>query len=322
MNSPLIQCENLRVTFSLPTGDADAVRGVSFSLNETETLGIVGESGCGKTMTALSLLRLIPQPPARISEGRILFKETDLLGCSEKEIRMIRGGSISMIFQDPMTSLNPLFTCRDQIRETILLHTSSSPAQADHAIESMLGEVGISDPARTADSYPHQLSGGMRQRVMIAMALVCHPRLLIADEPTTALDVTVQAKILDLLHTLQEEKRMSMLLITHNLGIVGDIADSVLVMYAGEIMEYAACSTLFASPKHPYTCNLLETLPSIDSRKDRLTVIPGEVPTLGNFPTGCPFHPRCNRAMERCKNEHPQLYHVSPGHDVRCFLYG
>jgi len=321
MNKPLISCENLRVTFSLPDGNADAVRGVSFSINETETLGIVGESGCGKTMTALSLLRLIPNPPGKISGGKILFNDTDLVSCPEKQIRSIRGGAISMIFQDPMTSLNPLFTCRNQIRESIFQHTTLSTSEADERINTTLSEVGIPDPHRTANSYPHQLSGGMRQRVMIAMALVCGPKLLIADEPTTALDVTVQAKILDLLHTLQEEKKMSMLLITHNLGIVGDIADNVLVMYAGEVMEYAPVATLFDRPLHPYTINLLETIPSIESKKELLTVIPGEVPTLSNFPAGCPFHPRCSKAFSRCTTEHPDLTTISADHQVRCFLY-
>lgn len=321
MENQLLTCNNLHVTFKLPTGSADAVRGVSFSLAPTETLGIVGESGCGKTMTALAMMRLVPEPPGKISAGEIWFNGINLLSLSERQMRDIRGGSISMIFQDPMTSLNPLYTCKNQIREALLLHSSATVQEADEKIEAMLGEVGISDVKRTADSYPHQLSGGMRQRVMIAMALVCHPKLLIADEPTTALDVTVQAKILDLLHDLQNSKNMSMLLITHNLGIVGDIADNVLVMYAGEVMEYAPVRTLFDNPLHPYTKNLLATLPSIDSRKSRLTVIPGEVPTLSTFPQGCPFHPRCSSALPKCKTEKPQLLTPEAGHQTRCFLY-
>ncbi len=272
-------------------------------------------------MTALSLMRLIPSPPAMIDKGEILFEERDLLKLSEKEMRQIRGGKISMIFQDPMTSLNPVFTCGYQIKENLLQHRVCAPKDADELISRTLAEVGITDPARIASNYPHQLSGGMRQRVMIAMALACSPRLLIADEPTTALDVTVQARILDLLHHLQETKSMSMVLITHNLGLVGDIAHDVLVMYAGEVMEKASTVDLFREPAHPYTRSLLETIPQIGNKKQRLAVIPGEVPTLNNIPGGCPFHPRCKHARDRCKNEHPGLYSLSNNHQVRCFLY-
>ena len=299
----------------------EAVRGVSFSLDEKETLGIVGESGCGKTITALSVMRLIPEPPGKITSGSIQFITTDLLTASPQQIRSIRGGRISMIFQDPMTSLNPVYTCRYQIKEVITEHTITPASNADNLTEKILHEVGIPDPKRIADSYPHQLSGGMRQRVMIAMALVGNPQLLIADEPTTALDVTVQAKILDLLHELQQKKQMSMMLITHNLGIVGDIAHKVMVMYAGEVMEYAPVRSLFNNPLHPYTINLLETIPTIDTRKKHLKVIPGEVPTLTNIPAGCPFHPRCDRKMERCTIEHPRLYSIGSTHQARCFLY-
>ncbi len=322
MTHPLLSCSDLHVTFTLPAGEsAEAVRGISFSLEDRETLGIVGESGCGKTMTALAVMRLIPDPPGKISSGRITFEDTDLFSLSENRMRAVRGGRISMIFQDPMTSLNPVYTCRSQIKEAIVQHHITPASDADSLIESILAEVGIPDPKRTADSYPHQLSGGMRQRVMIAMALVCNPRLLIADEPTTALDVTVQARILDLLLDLQNRKRMSMILITHNLGIVGDIAHKVMVMYTGEVMEYAPVRSLFDHPLHPYTVNLLETLPAVDARRERLTVIPGEVPTLRNVPGGCPFHPRCNRAMERCSSEHPALSTPKANHQVRCFLY-
>ena len=272
-------------------------------------------------MTALAIMPLVPDPPGKITAGSVLFDGRDLMSLPDQQIRDIRGGRISMIFQDPMTSLNPVFTCRSQIRETILQHKTASASDADRLLETMLSEVGIPEPKRTADSYPHQLSGGMRQRVMIAMALVCGPRLLIADEHTTALDVTVQAKILDLLHDLQERKKMSMMLITHNLGIVGDIADHVMVMYAGEVMEYTAVHELFEEPLHPYTVNLLATIPGIDARKKRLTVIPGEVPTLRNIPAGCPFHPRCDRCFDRCRSEHPPLTTPAPGHQVRCFLY-
>lgn len=266
-------------------------------------------------------MRLIPSPPAMIDKGEIFFEERDLLKISEKEMRQIRGGKISMIFQDPMTSLNPVFTCGYQIKENLLQHKICAPKDADELISRTLSEVGITDSARIASNYPHQLSGGMRQRVMIAMALVCSPRLLIADEPTTALDVTVQARILDLLHHLQETKSMSMVLITHNLGLVGDIAHDVLVMYAGEVMEKASTVDLFKEPAHPYTTSLLETIPQIGNKKQRLAVIPGEVPTLKNIPGGCPFHPRCKHASDRCKNEHPGLYSLSNNHKVRCFLY-
>ncbi len=317
----LLACERVRVSIKLPHGMADAVRGVSFSLGPTDTLGIVGESGCGKTMTALAVMRLVPDPPGKISGGEIFFEGTDILKVSEPKMRSLRGGRISMIFQDPMTSLNPVFTCGHQIREVILEHRIVPLSQAGKLTESILAEVGIPDPKRTAESYPHQLSGGMRQRVMIAMALVGNPSLLIADEPTTALDVTVQAKILDLLHDLQERKGMGMMLITHNLGIIGDIAQNVMVMYAGEVMEYAPVRRLFDAPMHPYTVNLLETIPTIDSRKKSLTVIPGEVPTLYRIPGGCPFHPRCGRAMKRCASERPSLVAVDPSHHARCFLY-
>ncbi len=321
MESPLLSCEDLHIAFSQPDGRvAEAVRGVSFTVNENETLGIVGESGCGKTMTALAVMRLVPEPAGKIISGKIRFKDIELLSLPEKQMRSVRGGSIAMIFQDPMTSLNPLYTCRTQIREAILEH-GRAKEDADTVIESILAEVGIPEPKRTADSYPHQLSGGMQQRVMIAMALVCNPSLLIADEPTTALDVTVQARILDLLDSLKESKGTSLMLITHNLGIVGDIADRVMVMYAGEIMECAKTEDLFDGPMHPYSSSLLETVPSVTSRKKRLTVIPGEVPTPLNIPQGCPFHPRCDRAFQRCRTEHPDLYKTADGRLVRCFLY-
>ncbi|MBN1757074.1 MAG: ABC transporter ATP-binding protein [Chitinispirillaceae bacterium] len=321
MSSSLLTCNDLHVGFTLENEFVEAVRGVTFSIDEQATLGIVGESGCGKSMTALALMRLVPEPPGKISGGRIRFRETDLLALPPQQIRMIRGKEISMIFQDPMTSLNPVYTCRHQIKEVILQHGITPVDQADGLIESILAEVGIPEPKRTADSYPHQLSGGMRQRVMIAMALVGNPALLIADEPTTALDVTVQSKILDLLLDLQEKKRMSMLLITHNLGIVGDIAHDVMVMYAGMVMEYAPSTVLFDEPLHPYTVNLLETLPGIDTRKERLTIIPGEVPTLRNIPSGCPFHPRCSRSMPRCAIDSPPLLDRGNSHTVRCLLY-
>ncbi|NLE01981.1 MAG: ABC transporter ATP-binding protein, partial [Fibrobacter sp.] len=316
-----LSCSDLHVSFNLHGTISKAVRGVSFDIEQQRTLGIVGESGCGKSMTALSIMRLIPHPPAQIDKGEIIFENQDLLKLPEKQIRKIRGGRISMIFQDPMTSLNPVFTCGFQIIEAVKQHRSLSNTQITELCHKILLEVGISDPSRTLSSYPHQLSGGMRQRVMIAMALICSPSLLIADEPTTALDVTVQARILDLLLDLQSKKSMSMILITHNLGIVGDIAHDVLVMYAGEIMEFATTEKLFESPAHPYTKNLLQTIPHIDKKSDRLTVIPGEVPTIQNIPPGCPFHPRCSYASTRCRKEHPDLYTSENGNKVRCFLY-
>lgn len=298
-----------------------AVRGLSFSLEEKTTLGIVGESGCGKSLTALSIMRLIPAPYGFIEKGEIHFYDSNLTALPEKEMRTIRGGSISLIFQDPMTSLNPVFTCGIQIQESIHTHLSVSKSTSLDMTHHILKEVGIADTERVVSSYPHQLSGGMRQRVMIAMALVCSPKLLIADEPTTALDVTVQAKILDLLHTLQQSKHMSMIMITHNLGIVGDIAHNVMVMYAGLLMEYASVKELFDSPLHPYTVNLLETIPQLYGKKQRLNVIPGDVPTLSSIPGGCPFHPRCNRCMDRCRTSEPPVFTTAENHQVRCFLY-
>lgn len=319
--STCLSCKDLHVSFKFPDYSAKAVRGVSFDIPDKKTIGIVGESGCGKTMTALSLLRLIPEPHGHIDQGTIFFEQKDILTLNQAELRAVRGGKISMIFQDPMSSLNPLYTCGHQIREIIEQHLTIQKKEISEQILHLFNEVGITDPERTFFSYPHQLSGGMRQRVMIAMALSCGPRLLIADEPTTALDVTVQAKILDLLYSLQNKKNMSMIMITHNLGIVADIAHQVIVMYGGEIMEFASVRALFESPEHPYTKSLLDTIPNIDNKKSRLSVIPGEVPTLRNTPSGCPFHPRCKKVMERCKCNHPPLYNLEENHSVRCFLY-
>jgi peptide/nickel transport system ATP-binding protein len=319
--STCLSCNDLHVSFKFPDYSAKAVRGVSFDIPDQKTIGIVGESGCGKTMTALSLLRLIPEPHGKIDQGTIFFEQKDILKLNQTELRAVRGGKISMIFQDPMSSLNPLYTCGHQIREMVLHHLSVPKKEIPERIQQLFSEVGIADPQRTFFSYPHQLSGGMRQRVMIAMALSCGPRLLIADEPTTALDVTVQAKILDLLYSLQNTKNMSMIMITHNLGIVADIAHQVMVMYGGEVMEFSSVKDLFDSPAHPYTKSLLDTIPHIDNKKNRLAVIPGEVPTLRNTPSGCPFHPRCKQVMDRCKSEHPSIYTLGHDHSVRCFLY-
>ncbi|MDR0307156.1 MAG: ABC transporter ATP-binding protein [Chitinispirillales bacterium] len=313
---------NLEVTFSIQKQKARAVRGVSFELGNTRTLGIVGESGCGKSITALSIMRLIPSPPGKIEAGEVHFEQKNLLSLPERQMRSIRGKRISMIFQDPMTSLNPVFTCGNQIAEALRLHKGMSRDEAAAFGMELLSEVGITEPLRAWSSYPHQLSGGMRQRIMIAMALSCSPRLLIADEPTTALDVTVQAKLLELLKKLQDTKDMSMILITHNLGIVAGMAHDVIVMYAGEVMESAAARELFDSPLHPYTVCLLKTIPAVERREERLTVIPGSVPTLLDIPDGCPFHPRCPQAVERCKKEHPPLHNVNGSKRlVRCHLY-
>jgi oligopeptide/dipeptide ABC transporter ATP-binding protein len=295
---------------------------VSLEVGERKTLGIVGESGCGKSVTALSVMRLVPAPPAQIESGQIFFEGEELLSLSEKRMRQIRGQKISMVFQDPMTSLNPVFTCGSQVAESLVLHKGMGKKDAADFCMNIFLEVGITEPKRVYSSYPHQLSGGMRQRVMIAMALVCGPKLLIADEPTTALDVTVQAKILELLKKLQDTKDMSMMLITHNLGIVSGMAQDVIVMYAGEVMESAPSKALFDSPLHPYTDCLLKTIPSIEKKCDRLTVIPGSVPTPSEIPDGCPFHPRCPRVMDRCKKDHPALHKAgNVNHHVRCHLY-
>jgi len=309
------------VSFYQDEGVGRAVSGLSFEVLQTKSLGIVGESGCGKSVTALSLMRLVPEPPGRITQGEIFFEGKNILALSLKEMHSLRGNKMSMIFQDPMTSLNPVYTCGHQIAETVVFHQKASAKQANDRACEMLDKVGIPHPLAVAKSYPHQLSGGMRQRVMIAMALACTPALLIADEPTTALDVTVQAKILDLLLSLQQEMNMSMIMITHDLGVVADIAHDVLVMYAGEAMEYTSTQQLFADPMHPYTQGLLATIPDIDKKESRLKVIPGEVPSPLSIPSGCPFHPRCDRKMPRCVTEHPGFYEVQSHHFVRCFLY-
>ncbi|MFP4014579.1 MAG: ABC transporter ATP-binding protein [Chitinispirillaceae bacterium] len=319
--STCIACKDLHISFSIQKETAKAVSGVSFELNDKETLGIVGESGCGKSVTALSIMRLIPTPPGKIESGQIHFEDKELLRLPEREMRRIRGQRISMIFQDPMTSLNPVFTCGNQIDEVLRLHKGMTKTEsADHS-RHLLSEVGIADPLRAYSSYPHQLSGGMRQRVMIAMALACSPRLLIADEPTTALDVTVQARLLELMRKLQDTKDMSMILITHNLGIVADMAHKILVMYAGEVMESATAEEIFDSPGHPYTQCLLDTIPLLGKKKERLTVIPGDVPTPLQIPSGCPFHPRCPKVFDRCRQDHPELNSMSENHLVRCHLY-
>jgi oligopeptide/dipeptide ABC transporter ATP-binding protein len=315
---PLLSVRNLRTEFSGEDGRFAAVEDVSFDLDEGEVIGIVGESGSGKSVTALSILRLIPEPPGRIAEGRILFDGQDLLELSERRMRRIRGSRISMIFQEPMTSLNPVFTIGDQIVETIRFHERvGRRAARDRAVE-ILDRVGIALPAQRLDEYPHQLSGGMRQRAMIAIALSCNPSLLLADEPTTALDVTIQAQILDLLRELQEEFRMAVVLITHDLGVVAQHVDRVMVMYAGRVVEEAAVEDLFARPSHPYTEGLLKSIPSLEEEHERLDAIPGMVPSPFALPPGCRFAPRCPYAREACTIADPPLIEAGAGHRAAC----
>jgi peptide/nickel transport system ATP-binding protein len=321
-NHFFLKIRNLHTYFFTDDGVAKAVDGVDLELEEGGTLGVVGESGCGKSVTALSIMRLIPEPPGKIVQGEILFNGTDLLTFAEEDMRKIRGRSISMIFQEPMTSLNPVFQVGDQISEVLRLHEGLSRKEAwDRSIE-MLKLVGIPSPERRVAEYPHQLSGGMRQRTMIAMALACNPKLMIADEPTTALDVTIQAQILELINRLQQEKGMSVILITHNLGVIAETARKVAVMYAGRIVEYAAVDLLFGDPKHPYTQGLLKSIPRLDEehgRKQKLETIPGLVPSLLDLPSGCKFSNRCQYVFDRCKEE-PRLIEADRGHFVRCWL--
>ncbi|MGD0277496.1 MAG: ABC transporter ATP-binding protein [Syntrophales bacterium] len=304
-------------------GIVRAVDGVSFSLQAGETMGIVGESGCGKTVLALSIIHLIPQPPGKIVSGCIIFKGRNLVKFDDAELRDIRGKEISMIFQEPMTALNPVFRIGDQIAEVYRLHQNLSSREAlQRAVES-LREVGLPAPEKRVLDYPHQLSGGMRQRVMLAMAMACKPALMLADEPTTALDVTIQAQILELMDTLKQQSGMSILLITHDLGVVAEAAQTVGVMYAGTIVEYTSVYDLFREPLHPYTIGLMEAVPRIRPRNGtyRLTAIPGSVPTLTSIPTTCRFQDRCGRAMEICRRQEPQMKEARPLHQVKCWLY-
>jgi oligopeptide/dipeptide ABC transporter ATP-binding protein len=319
----LLSIQDLRTYFYTDLGLIRAVDGISFSMGFGETIGIVGESGCGKSVTARSIMRLIPQPPGKIESGEIYFEGENLLDLSSAEMRKIRGNKISMIFQDPMTSLNPVFKIGKQISEAIKLHQRVSQKEAIEKSIEMLQKVGIPSPAKRVVDYPHQLSGGMRQRVMIAMALSCRPKLMIADEPTTALDVTIQAQILNLMQKLKEETGASIILITHNLGIVAEMAQKVIVMYAGKIFEYSLVRDLFRKHYHPYTENLLKAIPKYDPSGGgkRLHVIPGIVPSLLNLPKGCKLSNRCDRSFAKCFEEEPGLFEVEPGHTVRCWLY-
>jgi peptide/nickel transport system ATP-binding protein/oligopeptide transport system ATP-binding protein len=316
----LLRVEGLTTRFFTDEGVAYAVEEVSFDVPRGGTLALVGESGCGKTVTALSILRLIPDPPGRIVSGSVRLDSKELLTLSEEDMRSVRGNRIAMIFQEPMTSLNPVFTIGDQIAEAVVLHEKAGRAEAMRKAVAMLRKVGIPDPEQRVSEYPHQMSGGMRQRVMIAMALVCGPELLIADEPTTALDVTIQAQILDLLGDLRGASGMSMLMITHDLGIVAETADSVAVMYAGRIVERADVRELFAAPLHPYTVGLFRSRPVLEPTGQPLAVIPGTVPSPLAVPAGCPFHPRCPLADDaRCPNERPPLQSKKPGHLAACW---
>jgi oligopeptide/dipeptide ABC transporter ATP-binding protein len=313
----LLEVADLRVYFRTENGLLKAVDGVSFHIAPGETLGLVGESGCGKSVTAYSILQLVPVPPAEYAGGEIRFRGENLLALDEKGMRRVRGNMISMVFQEPMSSLNPILSIGHQITEAILEHEKRSKREARELAIEMLGRVGIPSPETRFKQYPHQLSGGMKQRAVIAMALVCRPQLLIADEPTTALDVTIQAQILDLLGELQREFNMSVLLITHDLGVVAETCDRVAVMYAGKIVEYAPIVELFERPEHPYTHGLFRSLPTLTGKKEMLEVIPGAVPSPLDFPTGCRFRTRCSMAQEVCKQE-PVLREIMPNHFAAC----
>lgn len=319
----ILEVKNLKTVFQTDEGELTAVDNVSFSINAKETIGIVGESGCGKSVAALSIIRLVPNPPGKIAGGEIIFQGENLLNLSSKEMRGVRGNKISMIFQEPMTSLNPVFTVGDQIMESILLHQKCKKGEAKQKAIDMLKLVGIPSPERRVNEYPHQLSGGMRQRVMIAMALSCNPTLLIADEPTTALDVTIQAQILDLVANLKKQLGMAVMLITHDLGVVAEVCDYVIVMYAGKVVEQGTVKDIFLRPGHPYTKGLLNSLPSIsrESSKKRLETISGIVPNLLFLPPGCCFQDRCIRKREKCEKDTPHLENLNSdkGHKAACF---
>ena len=315
---PVLRVEALRVVFGPPGREQVAVDGVSLTLGAGEVLGIVGESGCGKTLTALSILRLVPSPAGRIAGGRILFRGQDLAAVDAFAMNNVRGKEIAMIFQEPMTALNPVFRVGEQICETMRVHDGLSRAAARERALHLLERVGIGNPGQRLDQYPHELSGGMRQRIMIAMALACRPQVLIADEPTTALDVTIQAQILLLLKDLQRELGMAVMLITHDLGVVAQVVDRVAVMYAGRIVEEGSVADVFERPSHPYTRLLLQSIPSLEHEQERLQTIPGRVPGLSDLPPGCRFHPRCPDARAPCRERAPASFEVGPGHRAAC----
>lgn len=320
MNTEVIlDVKNLETTFQLRSGPFRAVQNLSYQLKTGRTLGIVGESGCGKSVTSLSVMGLL-EHPGKVTQGEVLFKNQDLLKSPDQQKEKFRGKSIAMIFQEPMTALNPVMTIGEQISEQILQHESLSPSEAWDRSVHMLDLVGIPSPLARSENYPHQLSGGMRQRAMIAMALSCNPEVLIADEPTTALDVTIQAQILELLQSLQEKMKMSVQFITHDLGVISEISDEVLVMYGGHLCETASAQEIFSHPRHPYTIALISSRPKIGQRTGRLLTIEGSVPAPSEMPKGCPFASRCSKAQPQCWQEKPVPTEISPGHKVACFF--
>ena len=314
-----LEIKDLRVSFSSEGRKVEVVSGVTLSIPQGRIVGVVGESGCGKTVTALSIMRLIPEPPGRIEGGEIIFDGANLLDYGDREMRSLRGNRISMIFQEPISSLNPVFTVGEQIGEALRTHLKISKSEEKKRVIELLRLVGIPAPERRVKNYPHELSGGMSQRVMIAMALACSPEVLIADEPTTALDVTIQAGILELIDDLRIKMGMAVLLITHDLGIIAEVADTVYVMYAGKVVEHAVTRELFKNPKHPYTVGLLNSIPDLRESKEKLDAIPGVVPSPGSFPPGCRFQDRCPLVIERCRREEPPLEEHAPGHYSACF---
>ena len=318
---PVLDVRDLKTVFQTRGGEVHAVNDVSFSLRPGELLGVVGESGSGKSVTMMSLLGLLPSPPADVRNGEVRFDGKDLLRISPEELRSVRGGQIGFVFQDPMTSLNPVFSVGFQLMEPLRKHMGMSKKQAAKRAQELLELVGIPDAKRRLDDYPHQFSGGMRQRVMIAIALACDPKVLIADEPTTALDVTIQAQILELMKELREKLGMAVIWITHDLGVIAGIADRVMVMYGGQVVEHAPVRELFSNPQHPYTRALLKTIPTIHgARAKRLTIIEGQPPILGGPPSSCPFRDRCDVAFDRCARENPPRYDLGAGHDAACFF--
>jgi peptide/nickel transport system ATP-binding protein len=321
VSEPILRVNRLHTQFSTDKGVIPAVNGIDFSLYKGEIVGLVGESGCGKSVTSLSVLKLIPQPPGKISADKMEFKSEDLIHATERRMRQLRGNDISMIFQDPMSSLNPTFTIGHQISEVIRIHKKASRKEALRQSVEMLSKVGIPRAERTVKDYPHQLSGGMRQRVMIAMAMACQPELLIADEPTTALDVTIQAQILNLMKQLNQEQGTAILLITHDLGVVAEVCERVLVMYAGKVVEEGDVRSILKDPQHPYTQGLIASVPKRKERSQRLYSIPGTVPKPGSLKRGCAFAPRCTLAFDSCWKEEPELYPLGYGRRSRCLLH-
>ncbi|MGH4118594.1 ABC transporter ATP-binding protein [Clostridium sp.] len=321
MSKNLVQVKKLKTYFYTGDGIVKAVDDVSFNIRKGEILGVVGESGCGKSVTAMSIMRLIPSPPGKIVAGEILFEDENILNIKEDKMRKIRGNDIAVIFQEPMTSLNPIFTIGYQIEEVILLHQKTSKIEAKKKAVEMLKLVGVPRADEIVNCYPHELSGGMRQRAMIAMAVSCNPKLLIADEPTTALDVTIQAQILDIMRDLKKKLNTSIMLITHDLGVIAEMAEYVVVMYAGNVIEEASVTELFKNPMHPYTVGLMKSKPSLDKEVDRLYSIPGQVPNPIDMPDECHFCDRCPNVMDICRKSQPPIREITPGHKVACFLY-